>query len=34
MAYADDVNLHGDNLETVKRDTEIVIDANKEVGQK
>jgi sorting nexin-29 len=32
LAYADDVNLLGDNIETVKKNTEILIDASKEVG--
>jgi hypothetical protein len=32
LAYADDVNLLGDNIDTIKRNTEIVIDVSKEVG--
>jgi hypothetical protein len=32
LAYADDVNLLGDNSDTVKKNTEIVIDACKEVS--
>jgi hypothetical protein len=32
LAYADDVNLLGDNIDTVKKNTETLIDANKEVG--
>jgi hypothetical protein len=32
LAYADDVNLLGGNLDTIKRDTETLIDASKEVG--
>jgi hypothetical protein len=32
LAYADDVNLLGDNIDTVKKNTEILIDASKEVG--
>jgi hypothetical protein len=32
LAYADDVNLLGDNLATVKKNTETLIDASKEVG--
>jgi hypothetical protein len=32
LAYADDVNLLGDNLDTIKKNTETLIDANKEVG--
>jgi hypothetical protein len=30
--YADDVNLLGDNIDTIKENTENLIDANKEVG--
>jgi hypothetical protein len=29
LAYADDVNVLGDNLDTMKRNTETVIDASK-----
>jgi hypothetical protein len=32
LAYADDVNLLGDNLDTIKKNTETLIDASKEVG--
>jgi sorting nexin-29 len=32
LAYADDVNLLEDNIETVKRNTETLIDASEEVG--
>jgi hypothetical protein len=32
LAYADDVNLLGDNIDTVKKNTETLIDASKEVG--
>jgi hypothetical protein len=32
LAYADDVNLLGDNIDTIKKNTETLIDANKEVG--
>jgi hypothetical protein len=32
LAYADDVNLPGDNIETIKKNTETLIDASKEVG--
>jgi hypothetical protein len=32
LAYADDVNLVGDNIDTVKKNTETLIDASKEVG--
>jgi hypothetical protein len=31
LAYADDVNLLGDNIDTIKN-TETLIDASKEVG--
>jgi hypothetical protein len=32
LAYADDVNLMGDNIDTMKKNTETLIDARKEVG--
>jgi hypothetical protein len=32
LAYADDVNLLGDNIDTVKKNTETLNDASKEVG--
>jgi hypothetical protein len=32
LAYADDVNLLGDNIDTIKKNTETVTDASKEVG--
>jgi hypothetical protein len=32
LAYADDVNLLGDNIDTINKNTGILIDANKEVG--
>jgi hypothetical protein len=32
LAYADDVNLLKDNIDTIKKNTEILIDASKEVG--
>jgi hypothetical protein len=32
LAYADDVNLLGDNIDTVKKNIETLIDASKEVG--
>jgi hypothetical protein len=34
LAYADDMNLLGDNIETINSNTETVIDASKEVGLK
>jgi hypothetical protein len=32
LAYADDVNLLGVNTDTIKENTETLIDASKEVG--
>jgi hypothetical protein len=32
LAYADDVNLLGDNIDTIRENTETLIDASKEVG--
>jgi hypothetical protein len=32
LAYADDVNLLGDNIDTIKKNTETLIDASKQVG--
>jgi hypothetical protein len=32
LAYADDVNLLGNNIDTIKKNTENLIDASKEVG--
>jgi hypothetical protein len=32
LAYADDVNLFGDNIDMIKKNTETSIDACKEVG--
>jgi hypothetical protein len=32
LAYADDVNLLGDNKDTIKKNMEALIDARKEVG--
>jgi hypothetical protein len=31
LIYADDVNLLGDNIDTIKRNTHTLIDASKEV---
>jgi hypothetical protein len=32
LAYAEDVNLLGDNIDTINKNTETLIDASKEVG--
>jgi hypothetical protein len=32
LTYADDVNLLGDNIDTIKKNTETLIDVGKEVG--
>jgi hypothetical protein len=32
VAYTDDMNLLGDNIDTIKRNTVTLIDASKEVG--
>jgi hypothetical protein len=32
LAYADDINLLGDNTDTIEKNTETLIDASKEVG--
>jgi hypothetical protein len=32
LVYADDVNLLGDNMDTIKKNTHTFIDASKEVG--
>jgi hypothetical protein len=32
LAYADDVNLLGDNIDIINKNTETLIDAGKEVG--
>jgi hypothetical protein len=32
LVYADDVNLLGDNVDTIKKNTQTLIDASKEVG--
>jgi hypothetical protein len=33
LGYADDVNLLGDSVDTIQKNTQTLIDANKEVGQ-
>jgi hypothetical protein len=32
LVYADDLNLLGDNIDTIKRNTQTLIDASKEIG--
>jgi hypothetical protein len=32
LAYADDMNLLGENIDTIKKNTETLIDAGKKVG--
>jgi hypothetical protein len=32
LVYAVDVNLLGDNIDTIKKNAQILIDASKEVG--
>jgi hypothetical protein len=32
LVYADDVNLLGHNIDTIKKNTDTLIDASKEVG--
>jgi hypothetical protein len=32
LAYADDVNLLGENIDAIKKNMETLIDASKEVG--
>jgi hypothetical protein len=32
LVYADDMNILGDNIETIKKNTQTLIDASKEIG--
>jgi hypothetical protein len=32
LAYADDVNIVGDNIDTIQKNTKALLDASKEVG--
>jgi hypothetical protein len=32
LVYADDLNLLGDNIDTIKKNTQTLIDASNEVG--
>jgi hypothetical protein len=32
LCYADDVNLMGDNIDTIKKNAKVLIDASKKIG--
>jgi hypothetical protein len=32
LAYAEDINTVGENIDTIKKNTEALLDINKEVG--
>jgi hypothetical protein len=32
LAYADDVNILSDNIDTIRKNTQTLIDASKEIG--